>query len=134
MQKQNMLNRQRQLHCTTINQLTKARIKPVPLFGGLFKDLIIGVSTTRHIANLRIPGKLRVVTLECPESIRPQRVAPHFLGFLAPVMHRIHMLSEFSVPFFRVFHQPQDQILSKFHDESHFCNKNYPVSNLTVVR
>lgn len=99
------------------------RDQPVISFGcfkALLKQIIIRVPSARSLANLGIPEELGIVALECPEPLRPERIAPHLLSLLAPILYRIYVLSEFPVPLLRVLHHPQDQILSKFHYEAHF--------------
>lgn len=98
---------------------------------GLLEEVIVGVTATGDLADLSIPTELGVVALEGPESVRTQRIAPHLLRLVAPVLHRVQMLSELPIPLLRVLHQPQYQILREFHYESHYfppltCVHNIP--------
>lgn len=85
----------------------------------LLEEVVVGVPPARSLANLRIREELGIVALESPEPVRPERVAPHLLGLVTAILYRIHVLSEFSVPLLGVLHHPQDQVLRKFHYETH---------------
>lgn len=88
----------------------------------LLEEVIVGIPTTRNLANLSIPTKLGIVALKGPKPVRTKRVAPHLLGLVASILHRIYMLPEFPIPLFRVLHHSQYQILSKLHYETHYSS------------
>lgn len=81
----------------------------------VLKKIVIRVPSARHLANLRIPTELGIVSFKCPKPIGTQRIAPHLFSLTAPIFPLIQTLPEFPVPLFRVLHQPENHVLGKLH-------------------
>ena len=82
-------------------------------------EVVVGVPTAGGLADLGIPGELRVEAVEGPEAVGAQREAPRRLSALAPLLHLVDMLPPNLVALVRVLHQTEDQILREVHDETH---------------
>lgn len=85
----------------------------------ILKKIIIGIATTRDLANLRIPEDLRVMPIKCPETIRANRKGPHLFSLGALVLESVQMLSKLSIPLTRILHQFEYQILGELHYKRH---------------
>lgn len=83
------------------------------------EHIIIRVPSASNLANLSIPRELRIVALECPETIGSHRVAPHLLRLRTSILHLVNMLPESAISVLWIFHQLQNQILREFHYETH---------------
>jgi hypothetical protein len=82
-------------------------------------EVVVRVPTTGSLADLRVPGELRVEAVEGPEAVGAQREAPRCLGALAPLLHLVDMLPPNLVALIRVLHQTENQVLCELHDETH---------------
>jgi hypothetical protein len=82
-------------------------------------EVVVRVPATGSLADLQVPGELRVEAVEGPEAVGVQREAPRRLGALAPLLHLVGMLPPNLVALVQVLHQTEDQVLCELHDETH---------------